>query len=102
MSAGLFWSRCLSALINARRETPDGKQEEERGKLLESNLLKKTGKVEIFAQRHERSPVSAVKAAERGEQTACAAECGNSQTFSLSILRVIYSSADVPAACYAE
>lgn len=79
---------------------PDGKQEEERGKLLESNLLKKTGKVEIFAQR--RSPVSAVKAAERGEQTACAAECGNSQTFSLSVLRVIYSSTDVPAACYAE
>lgn len=39
------------------------KTEEEREKLLESNLLKKQEKSwkKIFAQRHERSPVSAVK-----------------------------------------
>lgn len=29
----LFWSWCLSTLINAHRETPDGKEEKERARM---------------------------------------------------------------------
>lgn len=87
-------------MLGERRQMENRRKKE--GNCWNLIYLKKTGKVEIFAQRHERSLGSAVKAAERREQTACAAECGNSQTFSLPVLRVIYSSADVPAACYAE
>lgn len=84
-----------------REERQTGKTEEEGEKQLESNLPKKTGKVEIFGQEHEGSAVKPPEHRSENQQNLCSRAWKRANVLRLSSPSDLFQRRR-SAACYAE